>query len=596
MYITGQTAIFIKDLNGREYPVIAEITRKRRVNGQREISLSLLYTEINKDFIHDIEFGWKVLFDGEWYTITHPGYSTDGDFITVGVTAILSFFVDMNGFYLQDKVENKSNTPANYFTELFNGTPYNFILVDNLAANTFSYEDNQSKTERFLYGIDRFKAEYLIRGNNAYIYSQIGSDKDVILHEDLNINSVKIDVDASGFHTWAKGYGDLPDSNEVDVDPEYQIEVEYRSPLISKYGAIEGPAIKDGNYKSVESLTEAVKNQVENSYKISTEVDAVDLTNNGYPEMILDEGDRVWLYVSSLKLNQQVRVMEVDENFDWEGNRIEVHYTLGNESIASRYKTQQYDTLKDFQDILNGKKKIQTNWLPDAIQRASDIINGNQDSLFRYLPGEIIGINQTNPNGYMRFNTDGLGFSRDGGKTYRNAITYEGIAADAITTGTLNANIVKVSGAISIVRPDEAVAVNNGIMQGDFLIDRATPFYMDPEVSVSNNFFMTRSFSSVTSDALYFKHAGRYLTFVVWARTLQAGCRVDLVNMDPNETVKVNATLGFPFNDVDDSTYQTITIDLGRPTYRNIGIYLKFNSYAGGIPTYMRYTIKTISG
>lgn len=282
-------------------------------------------------------------------------------------------------------------------------------------SNTFSYQDNQSKTERFLYGIDRFNCEYIVRGNNVYIYDQIGSDKDVMLHEDLNIKNVSVNVDASGFHTWTKGFGDLPEGDGVE-EPEYQLEVEYESPLITKYGRIEGPAIKDGNYKDSESLTAAARNQVENSYNVSTEIDAVDLTNNGYPEYVLDEGDRVWLYVSKLNLNQQVRVMEVDETFDWEGNRVDVKYVLGNEGIASRYKTQQYDTLKDFQDILSGKKKIQTDWLPDAIIRASDIINGNQDSLFRYLPGEIIGINQSNPNGYMRFNTDGLGFSRDGGK------------------------------------------------------------------------------------------------------------------------------------------------------------------------------------
>ncbi|WP_433956999.1 phage tail spike protein [Cytobacillus horneckiae] len=170
------------------------------------------------------------------------------------------------------------------------------------------------------------------------------------------------------------------------------------------------------------------------------------------------------------------------------------------------------------------------------------------------------------------------------------------VSANKLTSGTVDANKVTVTGPINIVRPDGAVAVNNGVMQGDFVVDRATPFYMDTEVSVSNNFFMTRSFSSVIADALYFKHAGRFLTFVVWARTLQAGCRVDLVNMDSGESVKVNATLGFPYNDRVDSTFQTITIDLGRPTYRNIGIYLKFNSYAQGVPTYMRYTIKTISG
>lgn len=77
----GQPSVILKDLTGREYPAIAEVNRKRRVNGQREISLSFLYTEVNMDFIHDLEFGWEVLFDGEWYIITHPGYSKDGDYL-----------------------------------------------------------------------------------------------------------------------------------------------------------------------------------------------------------------------------------------------------------------------------------------------------------------------------------------------------------------------------------------------------------------------------------------------------------------------------------------------------------------------------------
>ncbi|MER2057312.1 MAG: phage tail protein [Niallia sp.] len=449
MYNTGQTAVFLKDLKGKEYPAIAEVNRKKRVNGQRELSLSFLYTEINKDFMEELEFGWKVLFDNEWYTITNPGYATDGDYFAIDVTAILSFFVELNGYYMQDKAEDKSSTAIDYFSNLFEGTPYSYVLVSNLAANTLSYQDNQSKTERFLYGIDRFNAEYKVQGNVAYIHDQIGSDKDVILHEDLNVNSVKIDVDASGFHTWAKGYGDLPEEGVDGAEPEYQLEVVYVSPLADKYGMIEGPAIKDGNYKNAETLTEAVKKQVENSYIVSTEIEAVDLTNNGYPEMILEEGDRVWLVVSKLNLNQQVRVMEVDETFDWEGNVIDARYVVGNEGIATRYKTQQYNTIKDFQDISSGRKKLAYDWLPAAVKRASEVINGNQDSLFKYLPGEIIGINQSNPNEYMRFNTDGIGFSRDGGKTYQTAITYEGIVADAITTGQLNANNITLTGVLT---------------------------------------------------------------------------------------------------------------------------------------------------
>lgn len=439
--INGQPSLFLRDLTGKEYPAMAEVNRKKRVNGQRELSLSFLYDEINQDFMHDIEFGWQILFKGEWYTITSPSYALDGDKFSVGADAVLSFFVDLNGHYLQDEVENKSSTPANFFRDLFDGTGYNYVLVDNLTANTLSYQANQSKTERFLYGVDRFEGEYVIRGKLAYIHGLIGSDKDVILHEDLNIQDVSIEVDGNGFHTWAKGFGDK-DENEEDSD--YKLEVEEHIPaLVEKHGWIEGPAIRDGSYKLGDNLKSAVRKQIENSFQISTTINAVDLSNNGYSEMQFEEGDRIWLYVTDLKQNQQVRVVEIDETFDWEGTIISSQYTVGNEGIAARYKTQQYSTLKDFRDIASGRKKLEYNWLPEAIQRASNIINGNLDSHFKYGAGEIIGINKSNPNGYMRFNTDGIGFSRDGGKTYRSAMTYEGIVADAITAGTLRGIVIE---------------------------------------------------------------------------------------------------------------------------------------------------------
>lgn len=569
MYNTGQTAVFIKDLSGKEYPAIAEVNRRKRVNGQRELSLSFLYAEINKEFMDQLEFGWKVLFDGEWYTITHPGYSTDGDFFAVNVTAILSFFVDLNGYYLQDKAENRSITPAEYFSSLFQGTPYSYVLVGNFKANTLNYEDNQSKTERFLYGIDRFNAEYKVQGKVAYLYEQIGSDKDVILHEDLNVNSVRIDVDASGFHTWAKGFGDLPEESESDQEAEYQLEVEYISPLAGKYGMIEGPSVKDGKFVHADALTEAVKKQVENSYLISTEIEAVDLSNNGYLEMVLEEGDRVWLYVSKLNLNQQVRVMEIDEYFDWEGNIIDARYTVGNEGIASRYKTQQYDTLKDFKDILSGRKKIGYDWLPEAIKRAAEIINGNQDSLFQYRAGEIIGINQNNPDGYMRFNTDGIGFSRDGGKTYQTAITYEGIVANAITAGQLNTNNVTV-GNNKVQLNDQGIFVYRNNVLGASLVEGNLTFNDQSNGQRIGRFAATVWSDNSTKGISMNMEQNRYISFGHYIDELSGYSPMILLN--PSDNMAGNAKgihMNLPIRMNDDVWMGTKSLRFGENNTHN---------------------------
>ena len=42
MFNTGQTAVFLRDLTGKEYPAIAEINRKKRVIGQRELCFTRL--------------------------------------------------------------------------------------------------------------------------------------------------------------------------------------------------------------------------------------------------------------------------------------------------------------------------------------------------------------------------------------------------------------------------------------------------------------------------------------------------------------------------------------------------------------------------
>lgn len=507
--INGQTSIFLLDLKGNEYPAIAEVNRKKRVNGQREITLSFLYEDINADFIHDIEFGWKILFKGEWYTIINPTYALDGGRFSVGVEAVLSFFVDMNGHFLQDEVTDKSVTPGTYFTELFKGTGYSYVLVDNLLANTLNYQANQSKTERFLYGIDRFNGEYVIRGKVAYIHGLIGSDKDVILREDLNIQDVSIEVNGSGFHTWAKGFGD---KDESEMDADYKLEVEYLSPLIAKYGKIEGPAIRDGSFKHGPALIEAAKKQVENSAPTSTTITAVDLTNNGYPEMQFDEGDRVWVHVTQLKQNQQVRVVEIDETFDWEGEIIDAQYTVGNEGIAARYKSQQYNTLSDFRDIASGFKELEFSWLPEAIKRAADIINGNLDSHFHYGAGEIIGINKSNPNGYMRFNTDGLGFSRDGGKTYGQAITYEGVVVEALTAGRINANNVSI-GNNKVLLDNNGVFVYKNSILGASLVEGNLSFNDQSNGQRIGLFAATLWSDGITKGISMNMEANRYVSF-----------------------------------------------------------------------------------
>ncbi|MBO1213764.1 tail fiber domain-containing protein [Staphylococcus nepalensis] len=55
-------------------------------------------------------------------------------------------------------------------------------------------------------------------------------------------------------------------------------------------------------------------------------------------------------------------------------------------------------------------------------------------------------MDKKNNNNIMTMNSSGLLLSTDGGRTAKTAITAEGIVADTITTGTLNANLISVRG------------------------------------------------------------------------------------------------------------------------------------------------------
>ncbi len=49
--------LIVKSLTGTHYTAQAIINRNRRINGERDITLSFSFNEINSEFIKDIEKG-----------------------------------------------------------------------------------------------------------------------------------------------------------------------------------------------------------------------------------------------------------------------------------------------------------------------------------------------------------------------------------------------------------------------------------------------------------------------------------------------------------------------------------------------------------
>jgi hypothetical protein len=90
------------------------------------------------------------------------------------------------------------------------------------------------------------------------------------------------------------------------------------------------------------------------------------------------------------------------------------------------------------------------NKLQAAVAEASAILNGANGGVFKILDEDEDGINDgwmirsADERQFIKANLNGIGITRDGGATYEQAMTVNGINASVITTGTMNAQRISV--------------------------------------------------------------------------------------------------------------------------------------------------------
>lgn len=430
------------DLQGNHYTAISNVPRVQRVNGEREITLSFLCNDINNEFLDEIETGWKANFKGDIYHLFNEKEDKHGN---KEFDAVLDFFHHFNGRWHVDDLEDKSMTINDSIRPLFDNSDYVLQIIDNFYANTMSLSKQQNSTERFIYFIGRHKAEFNIPigTKTVQIKNKIGVQRnDALIHEDDNLIDFNINTDTGSFCTAIRYYYDFKTSGEGESETEKlptKNDV-YISPMASKYGVHYGEPIYDERFSVKTNAEQAAKEKQESTWQSSFEIGAELF------ETPLGIGDEVPFVVPSKGINGYIRVVEINEVFDEDGDLIEATYTFGNENIANQYRKMQYDAIKDVQDMLNGKKPIPYSVLPKAIREATNIINAGDTTQFYYRADGIYGYNTENKNWVVRMNANGLGYSTDGGQNYNNAITHLGVVTEALTAGTIDANRVTIFG------------------------------------------------------------------------------------------------------------------------------------------------------
>ena len=441
--------MFIRDLQGNEYFLQGIVKHDQELNGDERIDIDIEYTDMNSEFLSkqdDLKM-WIILFEGKEYRVISSKQTGFGDKYQISVTAILYMLDWLNTSRIYKRID-ESLTVTEAFNIVFDDTPFTYSTVESAPSNRFEgIGEGETRLEIFKTFIERFGYEFLIVGNTVYLHNQIGNDANFEYRYKVNAQDISKEVDASEMWTHAKGYGNYSDDDEnTDVIDKAKLKREYTSPLEKVIGMRrEAPPIRDGRITNQSTMDANLKKTVDESMQISFTADIYDMSQQGYDYQHAVLGDRVFLVDERIGLDTEIRVVKISRDISDTGQIINLEITFGTGNMADAYGSNLSTAAKDIADLIQGRKSLPF--------QALDIISKSMVTKIQNTTSEIIYdtngqhfMDKKNNNNIMTMNSSGLLLSTDGGKTAKTAITAEGIVADTITTGTLNANLVSIRG------------------------------------------------------------------------------------------------------------------------------------------------------
>ncbi|PHC86030.1 hypothetical protein COF42_17105 [Bacillus wiedmannii] len=421
--------ISVTDLAGNTEALVEfkGLRRRRAINGEKILSFSIYPSENNKSSFDLAKEESEIGFDGETYIIKSLQERNIGMTYFKQVECIHEFFVKMIEKQ-KYAVHDGSMTMQDAMNFVFEGTGYQPVIIDAFYAQRFENFGNDNRLALLKKALERYKAEITINQNQVKLRTKIGEDTDFQFRYNFNVKTFERNVDTKSLATYIRGYG------------KDGLMREYTSPNVNKFGFKEAPAVRDEKYTTTEGLDERLKEELQDTPIVSITIDFVDLRKAGYPYIIPNEGDRVFLIYEPMNVDIEARIIEIEEEYDENLNPIRTKVTLSNKK--DDFAGTLFDYVdKGFSRILDDGGKVKYNVLDDAVRIATEAIKSAQTELT--FENGILAINPENPNEIVIFNSAGIGISRDGGHTFKEALTYEGLVASVGVIGELSANHIR---------------------------------------------------------------------------------------------------------------------------------------------------------
>ncbi|PHD57665.1 phage tail protein [Bacillus wiedmannii] len=522
--------LMVTDLTGNSEPLVGfkGFTRKRLVNGERTLSFSLFPYKENQVAFPITKEESVIEFEDEEYVIKLLKERNMGRKFYKQAEAIHKFYVDLKGKQKYEKYSG-SMTFQSALDFVFEGTGYKTAVIDAFYAKSWENFGGENRLALLQKALKRYKAEMTVKGNLVTFRTQIGEDTDFQFRYNFNIKTFERIVDTTNLATYIRGYG------------KDGLMREYTSPNIKIFGKIDAPFVDDDRYTTVSGLDERLRNDLQDTPLISITIDFVDLRKAGYPYIVPNEGDRVFLIYEPMNIDVETRIVAIEEEYDENLELIRTKVTLSNiKQDFSDAITSAID--KSLSEIIDDNGKVKYNVLDDGVKRASAAIKSAETALT--FENGILAIDPKNPNNLVAFNSAGLGISRDGGQTFKEALTYEGLVASVGIVGYFSANNIR-SGTIDA----EDVKVIN--LKADDIVSGILR-------SRNNRFRIDLDRSGID----FYSETGKLVTQIAQAKTRQAdGSSAEITYFGVSEAEGVATGLAFGKRAADGSFGNSIYIE-----------------------------------
>ena len=604
-----------RDYTNKEYPLLATKVHTSELNGQDDLELRIPQQKNNNLDLLKIDKLWEFDYNNITYKAVNVKQQTRGNSFNLNVRAMPLFYWKFSKSIIHENHDG-SHTANSAFRTVFEGTGFNFVLVDfSPSVEIEGFGKGANRLELFKRLLDRYNYEFEIQGRTVYMKHLIGNDTNYMYKYKLNASNVSSTTDATEYFTHIKGFGNFEEGEE-DYFNNAKLKREYTHPLADVVGKWEGPPVVDGRVKDVETLQQSMYNAVEKSLEISIEGTLHDIRKMGYNIAVPQKGDRVWLHDERINLEKEIRLHKIVTTYDEKDNIIACDVTFGSQSIRDRYKASINSLSKKFSDLLTGKLKLPVISLE---QIGMDMINAIHAASSEIVFGDfgMQAISKTNPNNVFGVNSEGWYISQDGGRTPKTIATAKGIYADALFAGTLwltnEMNIESADGYLNMTGSTIKVASKTNSdkyteisptrtyhKQGHVLIETKTgrrsiidgmlnrsstmtgrlPGFISTEVTADGSWYRTTSTQYETAHLEHFVHEARWLFVAVGINNWGYDDVVDARMETPDGKISnyfSTETLG------GGTHYGWLRIDLGEPLDRPTtgSVQIKFKSRQG---------------